>query len=76
MDYIRLLETVSLHLFRIRICEEKSKGASKAVRLWGCAWTYRAGNTVCHFSADTVSMDSAVHSDKFKVVIIEFHSFF
>lgn len=76
MDYIRLLETLSLHLFSIRICEEKSKGALKAVRRWACAWTYRAGNIVCHFSADTVSVDSAMHSDKFNVVIIVFHSFF
>lgn len=34
MDYNRLLETVSLPLFRIRICEEESKETTKAPMLW------------------------------------------
>lgn len=76
MDYNRLLETVSLPLFRIRICEEEIKETAKASRLWGCAWTSRAGNTERSFSANAVGVVSTVCSENFNVLIIVFHGFF
>lgn len=76
MDYNRLLETVSLPLFRIRICEEESEETAEAPRLWGSAWTYRAGSTEWSFSANAIGVVSTVCNENFNVLIIVFHSFF